>query len=82
MATKSQHDLGYRRLRKRLREWRLEAGFTQRALAAKLKRPHSFVYKSEVGNRRIDPTELARWCVACGVSASDLLDAIGFPKSR
>jgi len=78
MVVKSQHDLAYRRLRQQLRLWRLEAGLTQRALAQKLKRPHSFVYKNEVGNRRIDPCELALWCMACHVSARAMVDAIGF----
>ena len=48
------------------RSWREEAGLTQRALGAKLKKPHSFVHKSEIGDRRIDPIELIAWCKACG----------------
>ncbi len=60
-------ELDYRKLRAALRRWRLEAKLTQRALAAILKKPHSFVYKAEVGNRRLDVLEFKRWCKACGL---------------
>ncbi|MAT50151.1 MAG: transcriptional regulator [Euryarchaeota archaeon] len=42
------------------------AELTQRALAAKLDKPHSFVAKVEHGDRRIDPVEFVEWCRACG----------------
>jgi transcriptional regulator with XRE-family HTH domain len=45
---------------------RSEAGLTQRALAEKLRRPHSYVAKVEHGDRRIDPVEFVEWCQACG----------------
>ena len=50
-----------------LRELRKEAGLTQRALAPSLKLDHTQIAKSEVGIRRIDPVEFARWAKACGV---------------
>ena len=50
-----------------MRAWREEAGLTQRALAAKLKRVHSYVFKVEAGERRVDPLEFAEWCQACNV---------------
>ncbi len=77
MGAKAQHDPAYRKLCKRLREWRESAGLTQRALAIKLKKPHSFVAKSEWGERRVDPLELGRWATACAISESEVLDAIG-----
>ncbi|MCH8345263.1 MAG: helix-turn-helix domain-containing protein [Planctomycetes bacterium] len=49
-----------------LRQWRLDAGLTQRELGRRLKRPHTFVHKTETGDRRIDPIEFVRWCRACG----------------
>lgn len=36
---------------------RQQAGLTQRDLAARLKRPHSFVGRMEAGERRIDVIE-------------------------
>lgn len=61
----SQHDPAYIALRQRLREMREEAGITQVQLGAAFKRPHTFVHKVEAGDRRIDPVEFCRWCVAC-----------------
>lgn len=77
MGAKAQHDPRYRQFCKRLREWRIAAGFTQRALAERLKKPHSFVAKSEWGDRRLDPLELGRWVNACNVPASEVLEVIG-----
>ena len=51
-----------------LRKWRNDAKLTQRALGKRLRKPHTFVHKSEVGSRRIDPIEFIDWCKACGVS--------------
>lgn len=76
MGAKAQHDPGYKRLCKRLREWRLGAKLSQRALAERLKKPYSYVFKSETGERRIDPMELSRWARACGVSPADVMDAL------
>jgi transcriptional regulator with XRE-family HTH domain len=77
MGAKPQHNLAYRRLCKRLREWRTDAGLTQRALAERLRRPHSYVYKVESQNRRIDPIELAQWARGCGVQSQVVLAAMG-----
>ena len=77
MATRPVHTPAYRRLCKQLRLWREEAAFTQRDLAARLRKPRSFVYKCETGNRRIDPLELAQWCKACRVSGAEMLVAVG-----
>jgi hypothetical protein len=59
-----------------LRVQREEAGFTIRALGARLRRPYSFVSKVERGERRIDPVEFIAWCRACDVEPSDAIKTI------
>ncbi|MCI0632220.1 MAG: helix-turn-helix domain-containing protein [Phycisphaerales bacterium] len=72
MGTRPQHELAYRRLRALLRQWRIDAGLTQPELARKLrKRHHTFIQKTESGDRRVDPIEFVRWCKACGVDPRD-----------
>ena len=71
MGTRPQHNPAYQRLCKLLRKQRLASGLTLRALAAKLKRPHSYVYKVEIGERRIDPVEYVAWFRACGIDAAE-----------
>jgi transcriptional regulator with XRE-family HTH domain len=78
MGARPQHSLAYRKLCRHLREWRHRAELTQRALGAKLRRPHSYVHKVETQNRRIDPVELAQWANACGVKSEEVLAAMGF----
>jgi len=65
MGARAQHTLGYRRLCALLRQWRQDAALTQRALALRLRKPHSYIHKVEVGDRRIDPIEFIAWCRAC-----------------
>jgi len=48
---------GHRALIAILVEARERAGLTQRDLAARLKRPHSFIGRIEAGERRIDVIE-------------------------
>jgi ribosome-binding protein aMBF1 (putative translation factor) len=47
----------HRQLCTALAEARAQAGLTQRELASRLKRPHSYVAKIEGGERRIDVIE-------------------------
>jgi transcriptional regulator with XRE-family HTH domain len=54
---KSLRSRGHRVLCAVLAETRNEAGLTQRDLALRLKRPHSYVAKIEGGERRIDVIE-------------------------
>jgi transcriptional regulator with XRE-family HTH domain len=80
MATKSQHAPAYRRLPPFLRALREAAGLTQRALGKRLRKPQSWVYNCETGNRRVDVTEFAAWARACG---ADPQEAFGrFLESR
>jgi predicted transcriptional regulator len=53
-----------------LRRWQSNAELTQRDLAAKLKKPPSYVHKTEVGDRRIDPIEMVLRCRACKLKLS------------
>lgn len=76
MGTRPQHAPIYKKLQKLLRQQRLDAGLTQRALAARLGKPHSFVYKVEIGERRIDPVEFVLWHRACGVASKRALAAL------
>lgn len=67
MSTKAQHDPDYRRIPQLLRMMREEAGLTQRALGAELRKPQSWIYNCESANRRVDVMEFVRWAEACGV---------------
>jgi len=68
MATKSQHNISYRKLPPYLREMRVNSDLTQRDLATLLNKPQNFVHRCETGGRRIDPIELIFWCQKCGVN--------------
>ncbi|MFT3880676.1 MAG: helix-turn-helix transcriptional regulator [Gemmatales bacterium] len=73
MATKSQHSRTYRKLPEFLKKLREDAGLTIRELGVKLGQPHSFVYKSEFGLRRVDVTEFAEWAKACTIDPQKAL---------
>ena len=55
MARRSE---AYRLFLRRLRQARTEAGLSQVQVAAKLRRPQSYVSKCESGERRVDVVEL------------------------
>ncbi len=67
------HDPAYRELCILLRRWREDAGLSQRDLAGRLGKIHTYVAKSEQGERRIDPIEFVRWVRACGLVPSESL---------
>lgn len=67
----------YKKLCKVLLSLRIDAGLTQRALAIKLKVPHSVIFKIEHGERRIDPVEFAQWCRGCGADPSEVIKQVG-----
>lgn len=52
------HTRRYEQFRQRLKRARQEAGLTQVEAAAGLRKPQSFVSKSEAGERRVDAIEL------------------------
>jgi len=45
-----------------LAEVRTKAGVTQRELARRLDRAHSYVSRIEKGDRRLDVPEMIQWC--------------------
>lgn len=67
MATKAQHATPYGRLPGLLRTFREEASLTQRELGRRLRKPQSWVYNCETGNRRVDVAEFTAWAKACRV---------------
>lgn len=48
-------------------EIREESGLAQRALAARLKRPRSYVSKMEGGERKIEVGDCVAWARACKI---------------
>lgn len=67
MATKVQHEAGYQYVPKLLLALRTDAGLTQRDIGSRLKKPQSWVYNCETGNRRVDVWEFEQWANACEV---------------
>jgi transcriptional regulator with XRE-family HTH domain len=67
MGARAQHTVGYRKLCGLLKKWRTDSGQTQRGLAKRLRKPPSYVHKTEIGDRRMDPLEFIAWCRACNV---------------
>lgn len=59
-----------------LAEARSQAGLTQRDLAARLKRPHSYVAKIEGGERRIDVVEFIELARALRIDPVKLLSRV------
>jgi transcriptional regulator with XRE-family HTH domain len=57
----------HRRFRKLLIQARTQVGITQADLAARLKRPQSFVSKYERGERRLDVVEFGEVARALGI---------------
>jgi transcriptional regulator with XRE-family HTH domain len=73
---KSIHTPEYALLRSELRAARERAGLSQRALASRLRVPHSWIAKVEVGERRIDLVELCRFLSACNLDAVPFLERL------
>ena len=63
----------YGRFRALLREMREEAGLSQSVLAAKLRKPQTFVSKSELGERRVDFLETVDFCAACRMTVEQFM---------
>lgn len=63
-------------LGKWLREKREAKGLTMRELGDLLEKPHSFVAKTECGQRRLDVVEFVRYCESLDVDPADGLKII------
>ena len=74
---KSTHTKEYALVRAELKAAREGAQLTQRALAARLGIPHSWVAKVEAGERRIDIVELCWILAACGREPAAALADLG-----
>jgi transcriptional regulator with XRE-family HTH domain len=64
---KSIYSARQQRLQRLLRQVRTEVGISQTDLAARLKKPQSFVSKYESGERRLDLVELQQVCAGLGI---------------
>ncbi len=60
--SKQLHTARHKRLMAALVAVRQDAGITQRELARRLKRAHSYVGRIEQGIRRLDVPEFIEWC--------------------
>ena len=63
---KSTHTTFYQAFRAKIVRMRKDAGISQRELAQRLGREHSFVARMELGDRRIDIVELCWISLALG----------------
>ena len=70
------HSSDYTRVREELVAMRVRAGLTQRTLAAKLRMPHQWVGRSELGERRLDVLETMAWCHACEEDAAAFINRL------
>ena len=73
---KAQHTPAYRPVLALLRQLREQADLSQRGLGDRLKRPQSWIYNCETGNRRVDIAEFVTWCRACGADPHQALDRV------
>jgi transcriptional regulator with XRE-family HTH domain len=78
----SLRDHRYLELLKLLKKAREERGLSQEAVARKLRRPQSFVSKSERAERRIDVVEFLDLAMALGVDPWELLEQLEHPAVR
>ncbi len=72
----SLHSPNYAPIRAELVAMRQRAGLTQRDLAARLGLRHTWIGKSEQGERRVDLLELFAWCRACGEDVVGLVERL------
>jgi transcriptional regulator with XRE-family HTH domain len=57
-------------------EVRTKAGVTQRELARRLSRAHSYVSRIEKGDRRLDLPEFIQWCEVLGADPVGVIQRI------
>lgn len=76
MATKRNLALIYRKVPPFLRHLRKEAGLTQRQLAGRIRQTQWWVYRSEIGSRRVDVAEFLEWCAGCDVDPKEAIESL------
>lgn len=74
---KSTHSQQYESFREALKQARIDQGLTQKAVAARLNVPQSFVSKYENGERRLDVVEFIAVAKALGVDYLKVLHNAG-----
>jgi transcriptional regulator with XRE-family HTH domain len=57
-------------------EVRTKTGVTQRELARRIGRAHSYVSRIEKGDRRLDLPEFIQWCEVLGADPVELMQRI------
>ena len=72
----------YRVLGENLAAARKRAGVTQDELAARLRKPQSFVSACERGQRRIDVLELGRIAAALKLNCNELFSVLVHPREK
>lgn len=76
----SVHSAEYREFLRRLRRARYDAGLTQVDVARRLRKPQSYVSKSEAGERRVDVIELLEFLHVYSVNPAAFIRALKPPK--
>lgn len=76
MPTKANQSFAYKPIPGYLKKLREDAGLTQRELGGRLGKTHSYIYKSETGERRVDIGEWIDWCRACQVDPKASIEAL------
>jgi len=66
----------YKKLRRLLSEARAGAGLTQVQVAARVKRPQSYVSKYENGERQLDVIEFITICAAIDIDPCSLIEQL------
>lgn len=74
--TRSLRTPAHNALRALLKRHRVEAHLTQAQLAARMRRPQSFVAKIESGERRLDVVEFLEYSTALGSRAAAIIDEL------
>lgn len=72
------HDEDYLACVAYLRDARKAQNLTQRVLAERLGKPHSFIAKYEIADRRLDVAEFIRVLRAMGVEPVEAFKALGW----
>jgi transcriptional regulator with XRE-family HTH domain len=81
---KTRGSFAHQVLRDTLKQLRTDAKLSQEALAKRLKKPQSYIWKIEAGERGIDPVEMYHWAEACHVEPlySFSLFTLGMTRRR